>query len=257
MNHKYITVLWLICSITPISFTNAIPQLDLPPLKPPEISENLVNNAAVSFTNDGDANDEANDGSQLNYDNDRSQRFGPPYSLDNIQGAPPTFDPRSRSNDRPYSSNNNDPHNRPEFSTRPFDQNYPNRPDRPDFRDRSNRPIDPNFPNQRDRPNDRNYPDNFGYVDQRQKPIGDDDKYYRDRNRFNGDQYRPNMDEERNRFGDDNRYGNPVGGFEGYRQNDGGGVSLIVNIYEELMLISENHHSATRLKQIILNGNMN
>lgn len=239
MDYKLVKIILFFCTIICISVTNATPQpqLDLPPIKSPEITENLVNNAAQSFTNDGDANEEANDGSQLNYDNDRSQRFGPPYSLDNIEGAPPTFDPRSRSNDRPFAYNDQQQFNRPGYSDRPRDQNYPNRPDnlnypvRSDRREYPDRVNDPNFQNQPDRPrygdrpNDRNYPDNFGYGNQPPKPNGDDDKYYRDRNRFYDDQYRPNNDDGRNRYGNDNRFGIPERGFEGYRPNNDDGVS--------------------------------
>lgn len=230
MDNILVTILFF-CQLTFISETNGFPQLDLPPLKSPKISENLVNNAAHSFTNDGDANEESNDGSQHNYDNDRSQRFGPPYSLDNIEGAPPTFDPRSRSNDRPYGFNNNEQNHpyRPDRLSGYTHEINPNRPDRPIYSDQPDRPQFPdrsngqNFqPGYSDRQNDRNYPNNFGYDNQRPRVNGDEDKYYRDRNRVNGEQFRPNNDDSRN------RYGNPDVGIGGFRPNDNGGVSKII-----------------------------
>lgn len=106
---KYQIVLFTLITVK-ISELNSVPQLDLPPIVPGagDIADDKAKVLPNSYTLNNDRDDDDDDegtsrGLSSDYDRDRSERFGPPYSLDNIERAPPS----NLNDDRLYNDRNN------------------------------------------------------------------------------------------------------------------------------------------------------
>lgn len=220
MNMFAASALLLIALLAPDARASA--QLDLPALPKP-VAQQLaaVSNAfsgdtgsAAATADDDDDDDDSHAGGPRAsaYDRDRSERFGPPYSLDNIERAPPSsfaagppdrqphhdeYTPRGLGETpRVLNNNNNYP---PEYPRVPAQ--YPDNGDNYRLFGAARTPANGDSDRFYQRPAGGGAND-WSAVGGRDRPYWDDDKYYN----LNGGSY-----------GYDNRdYGNNGGGGYGF-----------------------------------------
>lgn len=230
---RFITTIILWYSVVKV-FSD--PQLDLPPVNPTNNRNTGFNGRGIvviptpagppadinpkvslnSYTENNDEDDERVHGVASDYDRDRSQRFGPPYSIDNIERAGP-FNGNNGNLDtsRGYNYGNPSAYGAPGFNT-PGLNGGPDPLNAPGFNDSPGNYGGPVVNS------DGRYGSPYsGGSPQGNRPLGDDDKYYQkpsvdgnvdfDRNRGYAGGVNDNLGFNRNQ--DFNRYPNNGAGF--------------------------------------------
>lgn len=224
------------------------PQLDLPPISgtnnrntgfngraivviPTPAGPPANNNPKVllnSYTENNDEDDERVGGVASEYDRDRSQRFGPPYSIDNIERARP-FNGNNGNIDtsRGYNYGNPVANGAPGFNS-PGLNGGPDPLNAPGFNDSPGNFRDPGLNS------GARYGTPYSGNSQGNRPIGDDDKYYQnpsvdgnvdfDRNRGYGPGVNDNLGFNRNP--DFNRYPNNGAGPDFINNNGNPNVTI-------------------------------
>lgn len=234
MSHHVRNLCYAVTVLFTFASAFADPQLDLPPLisatgeaqRPTPVptvfsrAEVDVNNGQNVIGHDEDDGGGGSDARASDYDRDRSERYGPPYNLDNIDRVAPqsyqSQQPREPiDGGLPYNVDHRRQQEHPQ-QQRPYDE----RPRILNHQDYPNNGVDGGYNRDQSYPNNG---DNYRYFEGKSRGSisGDDERYYRgpggdyeDRGRFrthNGDddkyyRYSPGSQSD-GRYNDNRDYG--------------------------------------------------